>query len=69
MDAGFDRTKRRGLTTRGEAFTDAGGYPQRIAGVYDTGGGPNFGSGLTIGTAAEQYEDRVQQWAEESATN
>ena len=39
-----------------EAIIDAGSYPQRIAGVYNVGGGPHFGSGLTIDTAAEQYD-------------
>jgi hypothetical protein len=31
-------------------------HPQRIEGVYNTGGGPHFGSGLTINTAAGLYE-------------
>jgi hypothetical protein len=39
-----------------EAIIAAGSYPKRIAGVYNVGGGPHFGSGLTIDTAAEQYE-------------
>jgi hypothetical protein len=30
-------------------------HDRRIAGVYNVGGGPRFGSGLTIDTAAEQY--------------
>jgi hypothetical protein len=30
-------------------------HDRRIAGVYNIGGGPRFGSGLTIDTAAEQY--------------
>ena len=38
-----------------EAIIAAKSYPQRIAGVYNTGGGPHFGSGLTIDTAAELY--------------
>ncbi len=38
-----------------EAIIDGGSYPQRIAGVYNVGGGPHMGSGLTIDTAAEQY--------------
>jgi hypothetical protein len=38
-----------------EAIIEAGSYPQRIAGVYNVGGGPHFGSGLTIDTAAELY--------------
>jgi hypothetical protein len=32
--------------------------PKRIAGVYNVGGGPHFGSGLTIDTAAEQYGNK-----------
>ena len=43
------------LDTWSQAIIDAGSYPKRIAGVYYTGGGPHFGSGLTIDTAAEQY--------------
>ena len=39
-----------------EAIIAAGSYPKRIAGVYNTGGGPHFGAGLTIDTAAEAYE-------------
>ena len=42
-----------------EAIIDAGSYPKRIAGVYNTGGGPHFGSGLTVDTAAELYAQRV----------
>lgn len=38
-----------------DAIIDAGSYPQRIAGVYNVGGGPHFGSGLTIDTAAELH--------------
>jgi len=38
-----------------EAIIDAGSYPQRIAGVYNVGGGPHIGSGLTIDTAAEIF--------------
>jgi hypothetical protein len=38
-----------------EAIIAAGSYPQRIAGVYNVGGGPHFGSGLTVDTAAELY--------------
>ena len=41
-----------------QAIIDQGSYPQRVAGVYDVGGGPHFGSGLTIDTAAEIYHDR-----------
>jgi hypothetical protein len=37
------------------AIIAAGSYPKRIAGVYNVGGDPHFGSGLTIDTAAEQY--------------
>jgi hypothetical protein len=42
-----------------EAIIAAGSYPQRIAGVYNLGGGPHFGSGLTIDTAAEQYTQKT----------
>ena len=42
-----------------EAIIAAGSYPQRIAGVYNTGGGPHFGSGLTIDTTAEAYENKA----------
>ena len=42
-----------------EAIIAAGSYPQRIKGVYNTGGGPHFGSGLTIDTAAEAYENKA----------
>lgn len=38
-----------------EAIVSAGSYPKRIAGVYNVGGGPHFGSGLTIDSAAELY--------------
>jgi hypothetical protein len=38
-----------------EAIIAAGSYPQRIAGVYNVGGGAHFGSGLTIDTAVELY--------------
>ena len=36
-------------------------YPKRIAGIYNVGGGPHFGSGLTIDTAAERYENKAAQ--------
>lgn len=38
-----------------EAIISAGSYPQRIAGVYNVGGGPHFGTGLTIDTAADHF--------------
>ncbi len=38
-----------------EAIIDAGSYPQRIKGVYNVGGGPHFGSGLSLDTAAELF--------------
>jgi hypothetical protein len=38
-----------------EAIIEAGSYPQRISGVYNVGGGPHFGSGLTIDTASELF--------------
>ena len=41
-----------------EAIIDAGSYPQRLAGVYNVGGGPHFGSGLTIDTAEELFTNR-----------
>jgi hypothetical protein len=41
------------------AIIAAGSYPKRIAGVYNIGGGPHFGSGLTISTAAELYEKKT----------
>jgi hypothetical protein len=44
------------LDPSSEAIITAGAYPKRIAGVYNTGGGPHFGSGLIIDTAVEQYE-------------
>jgi hypothetical protein len=34
-------------------------HDRRIAGVYNVGGGPRFGSGLTIDTAAEQYGEEA----------
>jgi hypothetical protein len=43
-------------TSISEAIIAGGSYPKRIAGVYNVGGGPHFGSGLTIDNAAEQYE-------------
>ena len=42
-----------------EAIIAAGSYPTRIARVYNVGGGPHFGSGLTIDTAAGQYEHKT----------
>jgi len=41
-----------------EAIIDAGSYPKRIAGIYNVGGGPHFGSGLTIDTAGEVFNNR-----------
>ena len=41
-----------------EAIIEAGSYPQRIGGVYNVGGGPHFGSGLTIDTASELHQRR-----------
>lgn len=38
-----------------EAIIDAGSYPKRVKGVYNFGGGPHFGSGLTLDTAAEIF--------------
>jgi hypothetical protein len=42
-----------------QAIIDAGSYPQRLSGVYNVGGGPHFGSGLTIDTAAEVFGMKV----------
>jgi hypothetical protein len=41
-----------------EAIIAAGSYPKRIAGVYNLGGGPHFGSGLTLDTAGELFDTR-----------
>jgi hypothetical protein len=41
-----------------EAIIAAGSYPKRIAGIYNVGGGPHFGSGLTINTAGEVFNNR-----------
>ena len=43
------------LDSWSESIVAAGSYPPRVAGVYNIGGGPHFGSGLTIDTAAELY--------------
>jgi hypothetical protein len=42
-----------------EAIIDAGSYPKRIAGVYNIGGGPHFGSGLSLDTAGELYAKKA----------
>jgi hypothetical protein len=42
-----------------EAIIDAGSYPKRLKGVYNVGGGPHFGSGLTIDTAAELHRHKA----------
>ena len=39
-----------------QAIVDAGSYPPRVAGVYNVGGGPHFGAGLTIDTAAQIFD-------------
>jgi hypothetical protein len=49
----------RHLDAWSEAIVDAGSYPKRIAGVYNTGGGPYLGTGLTLDTAADLYAQRV----------
>ncbi len=38
-----------------DAIIGAGSYPQRVAEVYNVGGGPHFGDGLTIDSAAERF--------------
>jgi helix-turn-helix protein len=47
------------LDTWAEAIIAAGSYPQRIAGVYNIGGGPHFGPGLTIDTATALHPNRA----------
>lgn len=42
-----------------ESIIAASSYPKRIKGVYYTGGGPHFGSGLTIDTAAELFGEKA----------
>jgi hypothetical protein len=42
-----------------EAIIDAKSYPRRIAGVYNVGGGPHFGSGMSLDTAAELFEKQA----------
>ena len=37
-----------------------GSYPKRISGVYNVGGGPHFGSGLTLDTAADCTGDESE---------
>ena len=39
-----------------QAIVAAGSYPKRVAGVTNVGGGPNFGSGSSIDTAADLHE-------------
>ncbi|MDI9899133.1 hypothetical protein QM716_04630 [Rhodococcus sp. IEGM 1409] len=41
-----------------EAIVAANSYPKRISGIYNIGGGPHFGSGLTVDTAASLYESK-----------
>jgi len=51
---GDDRDERVGyLDAWSDAIIAAGSYAKRIAGVYNIGGGPHFGTGLTVDTAAE----------------
>ena len=42
-----------------EAIIAARSYPKRIAGVYNVGGGPHFGSGLSLDTSAEIYDNKA----------
>jgi hypothetical protein len=42
-----------------EAIIKAGSYPQQIAGVYNVGGGPRFGSGMSLDSAAELFEQKA----------
>jgi hypothetical protein len=57
--AGWQTTSRDELLEHLDAWSEAiiaaGSYPKRISGVYNVGGGPHFGSGLTVATAAELY--------------
>ena len=41
-----------------EAIIAAGSYPKRIKGVCNVGGGPHFGSGLTINTAGSAVQQQ-----------
>jgi hypothetical protein len=41
-----------------EAIIAAGSYPQRITGVYNVGGGPHFGSGLTYRHRSSAVRDQ-----------
>jgi hypothetical protein len=47
------------LETWSEAIIAAGSYPRRVAGVSNVRGGPHFGSGLSIDTAADLYVNRA----------
>ena len=64
LDDRYQRARRRprrtARTSRSlvEAIIAAGSYPKRVAGVYNVGGGPHFGSELTIDSAAEYYKTR-----------
>ncbi len=42
-----------------EAIIEARSYPQRVAGVYNVGGGPHFGSELSLDTASDFYEKKA----------
>jgi hypothetical protein len=42
-----------------DAIINGGSYPKRVAGASNIGGGPHLGSGLTIDTAAEQYDKKA----------
>ena len=46
------------LDTWSDAVVASGAYPQRVAGIYNIGGGPHFGSGLSIDTAAELFANK-----------
>ncbi len=64
-DVAYARTPRSGHALSGDVAVDFdaghGEEPPGDAnrGVYNTGGGPHFGSGLTINTAAGLYETRT----------
>jgi len=42
-----------------EAIVATSSYPKRVSGMYDLGGGPHSGSGLTIDTTARLYEHKA----------
>jgi hypothetical protein len=43
----------------GRVEEHGGSWPKRVSGVCDIGGGPHFGSGLTIDAAAKPFESKA----------